>query len=119
MSTIHIGQSGEEVARNYLKELNYEIIGNNYRKRMGEIDIIAKDSETKELVFVEVKMRHTTTFGHPEESVTPKKLKKIIRTCQQWLQEKCLEKSSWRIDFIGIEWRKNKPVLNHIKSISL
>ncbi|HUW43738.1 MAG TPA: YraN family protein [Bacillota bacterium] len=39
----------------YLQNSHYKIIQRNFQRRWGEIDIIAKDKKTKELVFVEVK----------------------------------------------------------------
>ena len=36
-----IGDTGEEIIYNYLLERNYQILGRNYSKPYGEIDIIA------------------------------------------------------------------------------
>ncbi|MDH3328933.1 MAG: YraN family protein, partial [Desulfobulbaceae bacterium] len=43
------GPYGEEIAASFLQAQGYAIIERNYRKRFGEIDIIAEDGE--ELVF--------------------------------------------------------------------
>ncbi len=40
-----IGIIGEEIASNYLKSINYEILDRNFNCKQGEIDIIAKDKE--------------------------------------------------------------------------
>ena len=48
-----IGKKGETVAVRYLKKQGYRIVEQNYRSKVGEIDIIAR--EKKSLVFVEVK----------------------------------------------------------------
>ena len=47
------GKLGELAAGRYLRENGYEIITANYRCRLGEIDIIAK--QNKYICFVEVK----------------------------------------------------------------
>ena len=49
------GKLGELAAGRYLRENGYEIITANYRCRLGEIDIIAK--QNKYICFVEVKTR--------------------------------------------------------------
>ena len=44
------GKKGEDLAEEYLKENNYEILERNFLCKQGEIDIIAKDKNY--LVFV-------------------------------------------------------------------
>ena len=64
------GKDSESLAMGYLKKHGYKIIEKNYRNKIGEIDIIAKDKGT--LVFVEVKARKTHVFGNPKWAVTSK-----------------------------------------------
>jgi len=49
---ISIGRLGEDIATGYLKNRGFHIITRNYRKKWGEIDIIAKKDNV--LHFVEV-----------------------------------------------------------------
>ena len=65
----------ENLVAEYLKTQGYEILEKNYRCRIGEIDLIAKEGET--LVFVEVKYRRNDKMGDPKEAVNRKKQKKI------------------------------------------
>jgi hypothetical protein len=54
-----VGDIGESVACNYLLKENYKIIGRNYLKKFGEIDIIAEKGGIYH--FVEVKtVTHVT-----------------------------------------------------------
>ncbi len=62
-----LGILGEQIATNYLKSQNYEILNRNFSCKQGEIDIIAKDN--KEYVFVEVKTRTNSDYGEPVDSV--------------------------------------------------
>ena len=55
MTKKQIGKIGEDMACNYLLQNNYKIIDRNFHCRQGEIDIIAVDNTTKEMVFIEVK----------------------------------------------------------------
>ena len=78
-----VGQKGEEIASKYLEKKGFTIQDRNYRKKWGEIDIVAfKD---KVLHFVEVKTVSRRSFGghfeqevnnfRPEDNMHPWKLK--------------------------------------------
>ncbi len=108
-----IGNKGEDLACEFLREKKLKIVERNFRTRFGEIDIICKDR--KMIVFVEVKAKNTDNFGRPYEMVTDKKKQKIIATAKNYLMESKLnpEKCDWRIDIISIskgkeiKWLKN------------
>lgn len=121
----NFGEKGEIMAANYLITNGYEIIEKNYYNskgyRLGEIDLIGKNSQD-EIIFFEVKTR--TTEGRevvPEESVTRQKLQKIFKIAHHFLREKDLLESSWRVDFIGVIFNlKNKKAsIRHIKHLYL
>jgi len=50
-----LGKTGEDLACEELERRGYAIVTRRYRRRGGEIDIIARDGRT--MVFVEVKAR--------------------------------------------------------------
>ena len=50
-----LGKTGEDLACRELERRGYAIVARRYRRRGGELDIIARDGAT--LVFVEVKAR--------------------------------------------------------------
>jgi len=58
------GKESESIAIRHLKKNGYKILEQNYRNKLGEIDIIAKDKDT--LVFIEVKARKSGRFGNPK-----------------------------------------------------
>ena len=74
------GSRYEDIAADFLRGREYSIIKMNFRCRIGEIDIVAKDKDT--LVFVEVKYRKSRKYGYPEEAVSAYKQRKIIKTAQ-------------------------------------
>jgi putative endonuclease len=74
-----VGEAGEELACKYLGSHGYGISFRNYRRKWGEIDIIARDPDGI-LVFVEVKsMVRLTTNNElkPEDNLTAATLKKL------------------------------------------
>ena len=64
----------ENLVAEYLKTQGYEILEKNYRCRIGEIDLIAKEGET--LVFVEVKYRRNERWEIPKRQSIKKSRKK-------------------------------------------
>ena len=89
LKTKEIGDIGEEYAVNYLKKHRYKILSRNYRKRFGEIDIIAEKKGT--VAFVEVKTRHENPLSRPFEAVDTKKQEKIYRTSLAYIYENDLD----------------------------
>lgn len=106
------GKTGEDIAANFLKRIGYKIIIRNFRIRGGEIDIIALDGPT--VVYVEVKMRSSHTFGLPEEAVNFYKLKFIERASKFYRLKNPDLPPAERIDVIAVDLSTNK--LRHIKN---
>ncbi|HOK35236.1 MAG TPA: YraN family protein [Candidatus Pacearchaeota archaeon] len=111
-----LGQIGEEIASQYLQKKGYKILERNYKKPWGEIDIIAK--KDKDIIFVEVKTLSSTSSFLPEEEITSRKKKILIRTAKLYLAEKKYSsKQRWQIDVIGIEMiNEGKCRLRHTKN---
>jgi putative endonuclease len=95
-----VGQEWERLAERHLKDAGYRIRERNYRTRVGEIDFVAQDGDV--LCFVEVKGRHGTGFGMPEEAVHAEKQRRIFRAAQAYLQRERLENSLCRFDVVSI-----------------
>jgi len=110
-----LGSKGEIIASDHLKKIGYEILDKNFRTRDGEIDLITEDKG--EIVFVEVKTRRNSNFGYPEEAVNEKKIEKMIKVANSWLEKKEKFDNSWRIDIIAIELCSQPPKITHIKNI--
>ncbi len=104
-----LGDWGEKIAVNYLMKQGYQILDRNYKTKLGELDIVAKEGDI--IVFVEVKTRSSRSFGLPQEAVNFKKQNKIMRMAMQYLQNRDL-KDTWRIDVVGIVMSKNRRVEN-------
>ena len=94
------GKWGEQRAAAYLAERGYQILEHNVRTPYGEIDLIARQQSI--LVFVEVKARHTTRFGYPEESVGVRKQAHLMESAAAYLLAHPEFGENWRIDVIAI-----------------
>lgn len=95
------GQAAEEAAYLFLQKKGLTLLSKNYRSYVGEIDLVMKDQET--IVFIEVRLRSKTQFGNAIESITPRKVKRIVQTATRFLQErKWLYTVACRFDIIAI-----------------
>ena len=106
------GKLYEEAAASFLLGKKYQILEENYRRKTGEIDLIAKDPDGNVIVFIEVKSRKTLQQGYPEEAVTPEKQRRIRRTAEWYLQEKKLYGIACRFDVISIVNGEIRHILN-------
>jgi putative endonuclease len=121
-----IGQIGENLACEYLRDKGYKIIARNYRKPWGEIDIIAKAPD-KTLVFAEVKTLRQAQGKlceniSPEDNLTGAKLQKLQRTAQLYAGHypKLIDDDkNWQIDLIAIllDIYTNEPEVKHYQNI--
>lgn len=109
-----IGKKGEIIAQKYLVNNGYEILASNYYTRYGEIDIICE--KDRELVFVEVKTRRSTSYGTPEEAITKQKIAHLRKAAFIYLDKEGRNYKALRFDVIGILWQGEDISLNHIEA---
>ncbi len=110
-----LGKRGEDLAASYLKKKGYSIVTRNYRKRFGEVDIIARDGDT--LVFVEVKTRSSQRFGTGAEAVDLRKQQQLSRIAQDYLVSRQVEYHQARFDVIAVALANpQQPQFTHIKN---
>lgn len=77
------GAAAEAAVARDLEARGWRVVSRNYRCRLGEIDLIAREGET--LVFLEVKHRRSARFGDGLEAVTPRKQLKIMSVAEWYL----------------------------------
>jgi len=95
-----LGRLGEEAAAAYLAEKGYVILARNFRCRLGEIDIVARQGRT--VAFVEVRTRTTDAFGLPEESIDARKRARLKRLAAYYLYIHGLSEVDCRFDVVAI-----------------
>jgi putative endonuclease len=92
------GNIAEQIAAHQLVKEGYTILDRNFRCKIGEIDIIAE--QNGEVVFVEVRSKHSSTTVHPSYSVNHTKQQKIARTAQVYLNRKYKQPPFCRFDVV-------------------
>ena len=112
-----IGRIGEDTAARFLVKKGFSVVERNYRKKWGEIDIIAKKDGI--FRFVEVKTvsceniraissaspsgrQETTDAYRPEDKVHPWKLKRLGRAVQTYLLDRNVEEAEWQCDLVTV-----------------
>jgi putative endonuclease len=119
-----LGRQGEIVAANYLKQNGYEILTMNFENALGykrgELDIVAKDLGTKEIVFVEVKtLKNTYYSSDPESAITRQKYQRLGKIISSYINYYKLNDCEYRLDAISVIFdpEKRKASLKHLKHI--
>jgi len=112
-NNIEFGRLGEEIACKEIKKKGYDIIEQNYRSRLGEIDIIAKDGDV--LVFIEIKTRRSS-IDYAKEAVDRRKKKKLLKLALAYMKTKRYDNIKARFDVIAISIKDNKPQIELIKN---
>lgn len=110
-----LGRAGEALAAAFLSARGLTIVERNFRCKIGEIDLIAREGRT--LVFVEVKTRRGRAFGLPQEAVGREKQEKIRQVASFYLAVHGRRETACRFDVVAIteplpgqaeiEWIKN------------
>jgi len=106
------GKLGEELAADFLRQHGFQVIAQNVRCPLGEIDLVARDGKT--LVFVEVKSRFVRGYGVPEELVSHAKQRRLTRLARWYLKQNRLENRPARFDVVAISWQDAEPQIKWI-----
>jgi putative endonuclease len=111
---LSLGRRGEELARRFLKKWGYKILEANYRGLLGEIDLVARDGEC--LVFVEVKTRSTVAYGHPLESINPRKQRQLSKVAGEYLAAHGGAEQFCRFDAVSVLLAGDEPRIEVVKN---
>ncbi|MFI8381879.1 YraN family protein [Pseudomonas sp. NPDC079086] len=108
ISTQQRGDAAEALARQHLEKHGLRLLAQNWRCRLGELDLVMLDADT--VVFVEVRYRRYSAWGGAAESVDARKREKLSRAAQHFLQQE----SRWakypcRFDVIAINADSQAP----------
>ena len=93
------GEAVERKAAAWLAARGLTLVAANQHAKGGELDLVMRDGDT--LVFVEVRHRADTRHGHPLETVTIAKQRRLIRAARFYLQRNRLS-CACRFDVLAV-----------------
>jgi putative endonuclease len=79
-----LGRAAEDLAARRLEAEGATILLRNFRRRTGELDLVATHGGV--LLVVEVRLRSRDDYGGGAASVDARKQRRLVRTTQQLLQ---------------------------------
>lgn len=128
-----VGAYGEEITCSYLKRKGFMIIEQNYLKKWGEIDVVARETTDiiEKIHFVEVKtvsyetkaqLQAAVSHGtwRPEENVHYSKIQKLNRAIESWISENRYH-GEWQIDVAAVRIvpREKYATVKYLENIIL
>ena len=116
---VELDKNGEQMSCLYLLINNYYILNRNFNTYYGEIDIIARDMNKEEYVFIEVKSRTTNNYGRPSDAINDIKIERIIKSSKYYIYLNNLWNKKIRYDVIEVYIKGKEYYINHIKNILL
>ncbi|MFZ5596260.1 MAG: YraN family protein [Bacillota bacterium] len=113
---LSLGLAGEEAAARYLKGKGFKIVERNFRCKLGELDIIARDGTS--LVFVEVRTKSVQDYGTAGESINSRKKNKLRQLALYYLQKKQPGDIPLRFDVVAVTVDERSKIikLDHINN---
>jgi len=94
------GAQAEDRAVRFLLDQGLRLKQRNYTCRLGEIDLILLEGAT--LVFVEVRMRSSRSFGGAAQSITARKRARLLAAARHYLSQQRITPAC-RFDAVLIE----------------
>jgi len=103
------GQAWEQRALDHLQRQGLRLVEANFHCKGGEIDLVMRDGAA--LVFVEVRQRAARRHGGAAASITPAKLRRMVRAAEFYLL-RFAQMPACRFDVVAIDgeqldWLRN------------
>ncbi|MBR5931190.1 MAG: YraN family protein [Lachnospiraceae bacterium] len=106
-----IGGRQEDLACRFLTQEGLTILERNYRVKIGEIDIIAREGDV--ICFIEVKYRASKRYGGASYAISTQKQQKIRKVAQWYISSHHLGSSTFfRFDAVLIEGEEIRYIRN-------
>ena len=84
----------------HLEEHGWKILNRNFRGGRSEIDLVAMRDGV--VAFVEVRARRRVDFGHPFETIGPRKRAAIQMAAQKWIADYGSPEFIYRFDAAAV-----------------
>jgi putative endonuclease len=104
------GTRSERSAATHLQRLGLRILARNVSNASGELDIIAWDARSRELVIVEVRSTSQHDLHDTILSVNHEKQRRLTDATTRYLQQhRLLGEVSVRFDILAVSWPPDTP----------
>ena len=111
-----IGRAAENAAADHLAAQGLEILRRNYRCRLGEIDIVAREAPDI-LIIAEVRLRSRRDYGGGAASVDGLKQRRIVAAARHLLMTSpALSRLRGRFDVLDLEPSDTGYAIHWIRS---
>lgn len=107
-----LGKTGEQIAAEFLTQKGYAILAQGWRSSYLELDIVATFNNL--LVIVEVKTRSNIFHGHPDDTISNKKLRQLYEAADRFIEQKQISLEV-RYDLITIFKDENHFKIEHLE----
>jgi len=115
MTAYELGQCGEELALAHLNQLGMQILEQRWKDHAYEIDIVAFDPVSNELVIVEVKTRASGIWGRPEDAVDMPKIRRMVKAADYYARSRNIDYPIRFDVFAIIVPKSGKPKIDYYK----
>lgn len=112
MTNQELGVFGEQLAFQFLKDRNYQVLARNYRFGHLEADLICQHNG--KLIVVEVKTRQTAEIGEPWRAVTRSKQRQIIKVANDYIISENIHMDT-QFDIVSIVHNNFRTDIEHIE----
>ena len=107
------GRDWEQAALRHLQRHGLALIEANFTCKGGELDLVMRDGDS--LVFVEVRQRADGRHGGAAASITPAKIRRLVRAAQVYLQ-RFPSTPPCRFDVVAIDGDRLEWIRNAIEA---
>lgn len=109
--TLSKGKEAENLVIAWLKQQRFTILEENFRKKCGEIDIIAQKGNV--IAFVEVKSSAANYFNL-SHVIVPTKQRKIIKTAHWYIAHNNFSNTIYRFDVALVLYSGHTSAIEYI-----
>jgi putative endonuclease len=103
------GRAAEALAAAFLAGEGYELLARNHASPRGEVDLVCLEGGI--LCFVEVRSRSSEAQGGPEETIGPRKMRRVIAAATDWALRNGGLARDIRFDVVAVTFGEGEPRL--------
>lgn len=122
MGSALTGNLGEQLAVRFLRDRGFKTVETNYRKKWGEIDIVAEKDNVLHFVEVKATVSSETSSYRPEENIRLWKKQKMARAIKTYLLDRNIsDEKEFLIDVVALnlDFLNKKAKIRWVQNVLL